>query len=107
LRNCLFHREQADFAGAPARRQVGIQIGQLLVQGKGASSAGGDHADDPVIGHADEVGVFVVELIHQTRSARGLMLGDFLHKGPVIELMNLFELPVFRSDFELQGFVCS
>ena len=31
------------------------------------------------------------------------MLGDLLHKGPVIELVNLFKLPVFGCDFELQG----
>ncbi len=35
------------------------------------------------------------------------MLGDFLHEGPVIELVNLFKLPVFGRDFELAGIVCS
>ena len=99
----FFHREEADFAGAAAWRQVGIQIGQLLVQGKGAARAGGDHANDSVAAQADQVGVFIVEFIHQPGSGRGLMLGDLLHKSPVIELMNLFELPIFRCDFELQG----
>jgi hypothetical protein len=32
-----------------------------------------------------------------------LVLRDFLHKRPVIQLMNLFKLPVFAGDFELQA----
>jgi hypothetical protein len=99
----LFDGKQTDFAYAAAGGQMGIQVWDFLIEGKRTAAAGGNHANDPLPGNANKIGVFEVEFIHQAWSARGLMLRDFLHEGFIIQLMNLFELPVLGCHFKLQG----
>ena len=81
---------------------MGFKILDLRLNGKGPFAGNGDHAQHLVGATADEVGVVVVEAIHQRPAGNRLMLGDFLDEGTVVEPMNLLELRFFGGDLELK-----
>src|SRR5579875_420372 len=86
----------------PARRQVTVQIGQLLVKGERAFAPHCQHPNEFPITQANEIGVLAVKLIHQSLGGRTLVLRNLLNESLVVEPMNGFELPILRSEFENQ-----
>src|SRR5262245_34177607 len=57
--------EQADFANGPTRRQIRVQILQLLIEGERAVTARRQHAHEFGFFEANQVSVFRVELVHE------------------------------------------
>ena len=54
--------------------------------------------------HADEVGIFIVEFIHEDFICSGSMLRDFLDESLIVQAMNLLELRRLVGD--LDGELC-
>ncbi len=48
-----------------------------------------------------------MKFIHEPLRGRGLVLGDFLDEGLVIEPVNLLEFPIFRRGLERQWILCA
>ena len=77
---------------------------QFLIERERPVAAHGQHADEFLVAEADQIGVLGVELVHQPLVGGRLVLRNFLDEGPVIEPVNLLELPVFRRQLEYQRF---
>ena len=92
--------QQAQFADFPILGQVGVDVAQLLVEGKRPVAPQGDHAHDPVLVDGDDVEVLVVEAIDVPALGVGLVLRDFLDEGLVSQLEDLLELPKLVRDLE-------
>ena len=99
--------EQPNFTNGPAPRQVDVEVGQFLVEGKRPVAAHGEHADQFLILQTNQVRVFRVKFIHEPLRGRGLMLRDFLDEGFVIEPVNLLEFPIFGRGLERQRVLCT
>ncbi|MDB6067614.1 MAG: hypothetical protein JWR26_3822 [Pedosphaera sp.] len=92
--------EEADFAQGAAGREIGIEVGELLVEGEGTIATCSEHADELTTAHADEVGVLGMEFVHETFRGGGRMLGNLFDEGFVIELVDQIEFPILRGDLE-------
>ena len=99
------HGQQAHLAelGAGGLGQVILQAAEFLVQGERPTVAHADHAQQFRPAPADEVGVFVVELVHQRAVVVGGMLGHLLDEGGVVQLGNLGEFPGLGGRLEHQA----
>ena len=81
-------------------RQVGFDILQLGVKRKRPLVPDGDHTHHPVTAQADQVGVFIVEFVHQGLLRIARVLRNFLYKGLVVEHVNLLKFPFLRCYFK-------
>ena len=88
----------------PPGRQVRIEFRQFLVERERPVAAHGQHPDEFLVAEADQIGVLGVKFVHEPLDGGRLMLRDFLDEGPVVQAVNLLELPVFRRQFEYQRF---
>ena len=84
--------EEAGFAPGVAGGEVGLEVGEFGVEGKGALEAEGDHAGEFLTGEADAVDVIAVEFVHEATVGGAVVLGDFLGEGAVVEPVALGRL---------------
>ena len=89
-------RQQAQLADAATRRQVRIDVPELLVEGERPLPPNRQHADDRVVVYGDEVGVLVVETVDVAAVGVRRVLRDFLDEGVVGELEDLLEFRWLR-----------
>src|SRR2546426_12209129 len=80
-----------------------VDIAELFVEREGTLVPHGHHADELVGVEGDEVGVFVVETVHQSFLRIGRVLRNFFYERLVVEPENLFELRFIGGNFETQS----
>ena len=90
--------KQPDFADGPARRQMGIEVRQFLVERERPVAAHGEHPDELLVLQTDEIRVLRVKLVHEPLGGRRLVLRDFLDEGLVVEPVNLLKFPIFGRE---------
>ncbi len=93
------HGEQPAFDRLASRGQVGVEIRHLGVEGERPLVAQGHHGYELPALERDDVGVLGVEPIDQPSLRILCVLRDLLDEGPVVELVDLLELPGFRGNF--------
>ena len=74
-----------------------------MIERERAAAADREHAREFFPGETDQVGVLGVKLVHEPFGRRTLVLRNFLNEGFVVKPVDLFELPVFRREFENEG----
>ena len=97
------HGQQTDLANPAAGRQVTVDVAELFVERERSFVPYRHHADELVAIQRDEIGVLVVETVHQPLLRVRRVLGDFLDEGFVIETENLLELRFSGGHFKSQG----
>ena len=99
----FLHGQQADFKDFGVRRQVIVQIGQFAIQRKGTLIARTEHAHQLITLPAGEIGVLGMEFIDQPPLWVGCVLGNFFHKGLVVEPVNLLKFPIMLGNAKIQA----
>ncbi len=87
--------KQADFAERPPLGKVHVEVFEFLVERERPLVAEGDHPGELPLRFvdADNVGILFVELIDELPVAVGLVLGDLLDEGFVVQRMDGLDLP--------------
>ena len=92
--------EQPHLHRLAARRQKRVEIRQLAVERERPAVPEGEHADELAAVERNHVEVFMVKPIDEASFGVRSVLGYLLDEGAIIELVDLFELPRFRGDFD-------
>jgi len=100
-----FNCQQPDLTGLATRREVAVEVRQLVIQGEWPLRAPCHHPDHAPLLHTDPIGVLLVKLVDEPSLGIWRMLGDLFDEGAVVEAMDLGELPFRGRQPEMQSFL--